>query len=514
MIKKVTGIEIGEDSIKVVALAQSGRQITVSRFAEYPLNGEEPCQVLAKLVKEEIINNKVVYTGLPLDQVILRETSLPFSDRKRIDRTLMHSLSDSMPFLVNDAVYTYQLMVTADKQTKVISFLTHREKLETFRQIFSEGGLGVRAISVDSVSMAKVLGSLSGGESSYISLHLDLNRTSISIVEDKKVLYARKLNTKVNDILIALAKELSVSEGEAGKILFSGVDKEQSSYDLEKATKIVKTRLDQLIREVELSLKSFGLGPEKEYNIITSGEGAGVKGLLEYVQAGTGCRITSAELDDSLEIDNTINKDELTKKGMVALGYALMGIDGATINFIKGELPLFASPLFKSFYGQRKLLAVATAIVLILYTVSLLVDVNFQKKRYLGLKDQITSIFKLTLPDARVISGKEEALLNAALNTLDEKASVLSGGTNVKVVDILREITRAAPENVSFNITRMRIGKDGIRITGETANYDGVEKIKQNLKRVSLFSSVDVGGAKTSKLQNIVEFQLNIKMTR
>ena len=486
----------------------------MSRFAEYPLNAEEPCQVLANLQKEEIIKNKAVFTGLSLDQVILRETTLPFSDRKRIDRTLMHSLSDSLPFPVNDVVYSYQLLEAGEKKTRVISFLTHREKLETFRQVFSEGGLGARAISVDCVSLAKVLGSLSGGESSYISLHLDLNRTSISVVEDKKVLYARKLNTKINDILIALAKELNVSEGEARKILFSGVDKEQNSYDLEKAKKIVKNRLDQLILEVELSLKSFGLGGEKESNIITSGEGAGVKGLLEYVQVGTGCRITSAELDDGLEINNNVSKDELTKKGMVALGYALMGIDGAAINFIKGELPLFASPLFKSFYGQRKLLALAVAIIIFLYTVSLLVDVRFQKKRYLGLKNQITSLFKTTLPDARVISGKEEALLKTALNALDEKASVLSDDTNVKVVEILKEIAGASPENVSFNITRMRIGKDGIRITGETANYDGVEKIKQNLEKVNVFDSVEVGGAKTSKLQNIVEFQLNIKMVR
>ena len=140
-------------------------------------------------------------------------------------------------------------------------------------------------------------------------------------------------------------------------------------------------------------------------------------------------------------------------------------------------------------------------------------DVRFQKKRYLGIKNQITELFKATLPEVkRIVNEKHQ--LGSALTAFEEKASILSDDQTVNVVNILKEISTVAPENVTFNITRMRIGKEEIRITGETVNFDGVEKIKQNLKKATIFKSVDVGGAKTSKLQNIIEFQLNIKLVR
>ena len=247
--------------------------------------------------------------------------------------------------------------------------------------------------------------------------------------------------------------------------------------------------------------------------MLISGEGALIKDLPAYIESEMDISIIKPIPAYDMEVADGIDAAQLNTKGVKALGYALSGASGSGINFIKGRNRLFDLPIFKLLYGERRLVIAATAILIFLYTLSLAVSVYTGNKKYTQLKESVRQSFKEALPEVkRIVNEKHQ--LSTALAELEEKVSLVSDEGSVKVMDILRAVATLVPEGTLFKVNRMTIGDDEVRIDGETENFDGVEKIKSALKKSNLFEEVKVGGAKASRLQNVIEFRLNIKLAR
>ncbi|MDH3976740.1 MAG: pilus assembly protein PilM [Deltaproteobacteria bacterium] len=512
MAKKYTGIEITATAIRTVQLSASGNDLKILSFEEFPLRGKKAGEVLSELANEKKFSEGAFCSGISAHKVFFREASFPFDDKKKIFQALPFTLADTLPFPLKEASYSSYPLKTEKGKTTVKSLVARKDSVNEAEALFSPH-LPLSVITAENSALAAPF-TPSHGEASQccMTIHISGDHSILSIIREGDPLFSRTLTKGMETILSDLRAGADLSENEALELLCSG----RTSLEEEKvksAEKSVKNFFNTFIREMELSIRSFGLGKEVISSLMITGAGSEIKGIASYLEEKIDIKVSPPQLKEGISLDPGVRLNDLIVKGTAALGYALIATKSDSINFISKKRWLLESNLYKSLYTKRKMLALGAGILLVLYTINLAISVTYHKKRYLSLKENVRDTFLETLPETKRIQN-EEHQLKTALTELEYRVTLLSAGGNMKVVDMLREITTRGPDETTFRITRMRIDDKEIKLEGETAAFEKVEKIKSALGTSPLFDSVEVGGAKASRLQNIVEFQLNIKLAR
>jgi len=509
--KKVSGIEITPTSVRIVQLLASGSDFKVTSFEEIPLALKSAKEVLSTLWADNKLSDSAVCTGISAPKVFFRETTFPFDDRKKVFQSLPFTLSDTLPFPLEEAAYSCYPFITEAGKTSVKSLIVKKDTVKEVEQLFSPELL-LSIITAENSAASLPFIADHDEIDRYLSIHITEEHSILSIIKKGTPLFTRTLTKGVNALLSELKAGSGLSEREASELLWTG----STSFEDEKiksAEKSVKGFLNTFIRETELSIRSFGLSKKEISSLLLTGEGSQIKGIASYLEDKIGITVSSPKLMEGLSLDRKVRIDDLISKGTIALGYALLGTKSENINFISKKSWFMESNLYKSLYEKRKMLAIGSGILLLLYTVNLTISVTYHKNRYDSLSENVRTTFLKTLPGTKRVVNEEQQL-KTALSELENKVALLSGGGNMKVVDMLREISTRVPESLSFRVTRMRIGDYEIKLEGETSGFESVEKIKSTLGKSPLFNTVEVGGAKASRLENIVEFQLNIKLAK
>lgn len=521
MAKKFTGIDITSDAIKTVEITVSGRDMALTGMAEYRLGDDLPEDILARLVMEKNIDARNVCAGVPAGKLFFRENSFPFKDKKKILQALPFSLSDSLPFPLEEALHDSLMPLEMDSSAAVATLAVKKEIVIELEEKYLKAGIVPYVISAENAAISSALRPADKETRDWVSLYIGEQKTIISCLKDEMLVASRVIDRGTKDIITTLTSGLGVKELEAADLLYSGsfkLDQEKMA----EAEETIKLFIDSLIGELHLFLRksaqvskpaSTNNALDRQPLLLLSGDGAAIKDLPAYIESEMDISIIKPIPAYDIKIADGIDAAKLSIKGVTALGYALAGASGSGINFIKGRNRLFDLPIFKLIYGERKLVIAAFALLMFLYTLSLAVSVYTGNKKYTELKESVRVSFKEALPKVkRIVNEKHQ--LSTALAELEEKVSLISDEGSVKVMDILRDVATLVPEGTLFKVNRMTIGDNEVRIDGETENFDGVEKIKSALKKSAIFDEVEVGGAKASRLQNVIEFRLNIKLAR
>lgn len=512
MAKKFTGIEVTPRTITLVQVLLSGQELKVISFEEVSPDNESAAEFFARLANDKKYSEGIFCSGLSAQKVFFRETVFPFDDRKKILQALPFTLADSLPFPLEEASYSCYPFKNSDGKTIVKSLVARKDAIKETEEVFSKN-MPLSLVAAENSALSEPFIPSDYRESEcFMIVHISRDHSILSIVGEGDPLFSRTLTKGVETILGDLKNKAELNEKEAHEILYSG-SSDFEENKLKKAEMAVKAFFNGFIKEIELSIRSFGLGKDAISSLMITGAGSEIKGISSYLEEKIGIKVSPPQLREGLLLDRGVSLGNLIEKGTIALGYALLGTKSDGINFISKKRWLLENNLYKSLSAKRKMLATGAGILLVLYTISLAVSVTYHKKRYQSLKENIRTTFLETLPGTKRIQN-EEHQLKTALTELEYKVALLSSGGNIKVVDMLREITTRVSEDVSFRVTRMRIDDSEIKLEGETAAFEKVEKIKAALGKSPLFESVEVGGAKASRLENIVEFQLNIQLTR
>jgi len=194
-----------------------------------------------------------------------------------------------------------------------------------------------------------------------------------------------------------------------------------------------------------------------------------------------------------------------------ALALALLDIEGInTINFQKDS---FAG---KNFFAEHKQTIIKTGILLVLVLalafVNIIIYSHSMKKELLNLNNQITQIFKTTLPDVKRIV---DPLQQVKVKIQEErKKSLFSIETqkNILVMDILNEISNLILKETDVEFTRLLIGQTNVMISGNTDTFNSVDDMKNRLEKAELFQKVTISSANINKSGNRVRFKLKVQL--
>ncbi len=127
-------------------------------------------------------------------------------------------------------------------------------------------------------------------------------------------------------------------------------------------------------------------------------------------------------------------------------------------------------------------------------------------------KQQMSKVFRQTLPDTNVIVDIPRQI-QAELEQLKRRAALLGVGNSASPLAALREVSRLAPEEITLDVKRFRYVDDSLDISGDTTDFDSVNRLGERLRQSPLFSSVRIFDAKTGLEGNNVGFRLQINIS-
>jgi len=127
-------------------------------------------------------------------------------------------------------------------------------------------------------------------------------------------------------------------------------------------------------------------------------------------------------------------------------------------------------------------------------------------------KEQMNRVFRETLPDTNVIVDIPRQI-QAQLEQLKQRAALLGVGDSASPLTALREVSRLAPEDITLDIKRFRYADDSLDISGDTTDFDSVNRLGERLRQSPLFASVRIFDAKMGLEGSKVSFRLQINIS-
>jgi general secretion pathway protein L len=186
----------------------------------------------------------------------------------------------------------------------------------------------------------------------------------------------------------------------------------------------------------------------------------------------------------------------------VSLGLAL----SEQTNFRKGE---FAYHLVDIGIRKRKrTLIVAGAVVVALVAANIGVKSYLVGSSYGKLDREIIAIYRQTFPDAKVVADPVRQL-RTRVDEAKKKFGVL--GTGTSALDVMKAVTEGIPKEVRVSFQEFNMEGDRLKLQGEAASFDSIDKMKAELQKSPLFAEVAVLDTRMG-VDNKVKFRFEMKL--
>ncbi|MEA3414755.1 MAG: pilus assembly protein PilM [Thermodesulfobacteriota bacterium] len=510
MPEKILGLDIGKSSIKAVRVMAGLRGYEVADTALVNINKEGGAEeALKKLFKSGIFTDSVCITALPAMDFFFRNIRLPFKDKKKISQTIAYELEPLIPCLADEVLIDYVITDQTD-QTNIFSAAVHKSTVGDLTTRLKECRVEASLIDIDAVPAVSRL--LTSHTVTECGLFLDIGaRDTTGVIFGKSgIIHIRRFSFGGEKITKAIAKAL--------KIEFSEAEKKKRTGHTDEAVEEISAMCKKFFSEVKNTLQFLGLkgnlkkAPTK---IFLTGGGALYPPLQKKME--TFFSIPVEMVDISAADDITMEKEVKNGWNPMLMNQALALATretkkGAGFNFARGEFG--SKSKYEKFQKDFKWAAVIIFIILCAFGVDVYIDYHYDRAHLNRLKQEITSVFKKTCPEVtRIVDPVQQ--LKVKIAEAGNSSSGLNGaGSGIRTLDIIKDISRLIPESTDFLITSFTFDGAGVKIKGETDNFNTVDNIKNSLSKSNYFKNVTISSASLIKKGSRVGMDLRIEVGR
>lgn len=186
----------------------------------------------------------------------------------------------------------------------------------------------------------------------------------------------------------------------------------------------------------------------------------------------------------------------------VSLGLALL----EHVNFRKGEFSYRLAD--EGAHRRKRTLIIAGAVAAVLFIANLGVKYYMIQASYGKLDQEIRAIYHQAVPDAKSVADPVR-MLKSSLDEARTKYGVL--GTGTSALDVMKAVTDGIPKEVRVAFQEFNLEGNQLKLQGDAASFESVDKIKAELMKSELFSEVTVLDTRMGA-DNKVKFRLDIKV--
>ncbi len=541
MAQRILGLDLGANAVKGVLLESTFRGYTVLDAGRAPLDAEPhppppPSRigeggarsarytaVVRALIEARGWRFDAVIVALPGTGASTSVVTLPFSDLKRIEQTVGFEVEGQIPFDLADVSWDWQPLGTHDGKTDLLVAVARKDELAAllaalaaaevdprtmipaglaYAALGAAGALGIPAEAAEGASATPPV---------EVIVDVGHERTSIAVTAAGACEAARTFPFGAAHLSRALARELSLSDAEAGALLAAETGGPALQPTLEekardpRAAETLRRALVPLVRELRATVRAWRarVGQQPIARLHLAGEAARLPGLPEVLAP---------------EVEGTVAPIALAGPAAeriavadapgfaLALALALRGHLGARtgrLNLRRGELAFTRD--FEHVKGKVARLGVYAGLVFLVAILSTGVKAFALARQESGLD--------------RALCDAETKIVGRCYPNFEEAQAVLRGrGTaaslpRVSAVDLFGELAEKVPPGVPVRLDRIEITKEKLHLQGTTDAAENVDKIAAALKASRCFSDARSGGARRRGSDGKFEFSIDASLT-
>ena len=494
MPKHVLGIDYGPEQVTFVQLSGTSKAFSITEAIQYPLPRHPDAaeqDVLRRQGLQELVETHrlhaadTVLVTVPAHKGMLRNISLPFKDPRRIRQALKGALEEHMPLDPENVIVDFQLLPTqrTTAASLLVGALPH-DLIAAHLNLLQEIGLEPTVIDLDVFALANaaLCGSPTVGKQ-VVLIDASPQRIVLTVLQHGVPIFARSLAQGLPAPEVSLEAAANHLAKHVHHTLYACENTLQQSYEPES---IVLSGMlgDQLGRVAAALEKELELRTEVWH--IAS----------EHYKPG------KISLPPEEQTPYTI-----------AFGTAIRGLYRQSVG-LNMRRERFA--LHRDIQELRgRLIGLGAILVLVagLGLTSLYLNNRFKHQRYTQIQQQIAQIFRDTLPDIRMVQPTFQ--IRERVQDIEERMRAFGGVTGVQLsgLQILREISARVPDGITVEVETLTVSTDTTDLSGTTASYDNVVKLKDALEASPFFSTVKITNTKTD-VANKIAFKLTISMAK
>ena len=302
LIQPTIGFDISDHSIKFIELISDDSKLSLGRFGEREIptgaveGGELKDASQLTSILQELKNKfgfKNVFVSLPDDKAYTINLTLPPMKPEEIRESIELQLEEHISLAVADVIFDYDLVppVKNGAKLEVGVFVLPRVIVEPYLKVFSQVGLNILAIELQSEALARAL-VLSGNISTTVIVDIGRSHTAIFLLKNSVVTAVATIPIGGEAITKSLEKNLKIDFTQAEKLKTEkGLSRATSQKEVFSAIiPVISAIKDEIERRINfwLEYKEEGelvsAGPKVLNQIILSGGQSTLPGLAEYLE--------------------------------------------------------------------------------------------------------------------------------------------------------------------------------------------------------------------------------------
>ncbi|RMF86668.1 MAG: type IV pilus assembly protein PilM, partial [Nitrospinota bacterium] len=449
-----------------------------------------------------------IISAIPAQSVILRTLELPFSDERKIREVIRYELEPHIPYPVEEVIVDFCILERQERGAKVLVAAVSKEVVADHLSLLQEAGIEPEIVDLELFGDLNTYFALypsEKGEEVVGLVNVGASKTTLKVVQGKRLLLARSISKGGNFITEAIQKKLHLSFAEAE-------EKKLTEGETAEVFAVIQTALATLAKELEYTFFSYmaRAGEERELQaIVLSGGGARTPGISEF-------------FSQHFEVPvHRIGKEErltalfpqippLSSSFTVGLGLALRGLNRSAqgMNLRQEEFSFRKS--YEEIKGHLIFAGIVLLLILGLHLGTFYYRLGQKEERYQQIRSQIHAVFRETFPQTRVVDPIQQAKQKIQEGKNKLKAFGGITGAQLSSLEILRELSEKIPPTIKVDVFDLLISTESISMSGKTDSFDSVDNLKKNLETSDYFESVKVTNAKVGLDEDTVEFKLLI----
>ncbi|MBI9092438.1 MAG: PilN domain-containing protein [Desulfobacterium sp.] len=408
-----------------------------------------------------------VAVAIPSSSVSFRNITLPFRSPKKIRQVLGFELASHLPLADKAYVsdFTLPKRTGAGDFPPLLTASVPDESLGACFMTLATAGLKPSLITVQGyIAVDHLLGS-DNGEDHTLWIDRAEDHTTLCLVIKGTIVQVRSLGANLSATALARAIHQTV-QGE-----------NQRSQD--------------------------GFLPQR--CTITSRE-ADAEALCHPLEAALGYPVRCAETGDPDMDAHPIN----------AMSAALAEVTSRPVfNFCQGDYS--EDSILKRYTANIVVLLIFVVMAFSAFLFKLHADISYMENNASALEQASIAVFKKSFPNVkRIVDPLMQ--MQIELKQLKETSGLSAEGSTPQgelrhgCVDILAELSKKIPASMDVETTRFILNPGRILLSGSTANFNDVDRIKGLLEGSDLFKQVEIQSAAADKTGKRVRFKFVITL--
>lgn len=467
MPKRALGLHFAPDRLTAVSLRGGMKGASVAWIKTMTAAPEERLQALRSL---RMTHQTPLSVSFGADEIFERVVELPFSDRTRVTLTAPLEAEESLPLpLEKLATHVRTLEKTAEGARAVVTAV-QTETLEKRLELLEAADGYPKSADTDPSALALVLSMALADSAGALVVDLDGGRCQCVFIgrngpEKSAALSANALSASLPGELSAMMK--------------------LAERDLPPVKAVYLSGPDALSADRALFAETLGVPAE----------------IIPYPEKALGRPPQGQPEWPSYAI---------------AMGLALRESFGASarqVDFLSGRAEAEGGGI--GLKNQIMAVSGALAILLALWAGAEALTYSNKKRELDSVNGQVRKLFTTAMPNVKNIVD-EVAQLKQHIAEQEEKARTLGSllYRETSPLGVLKELSSRIPPDIKVEFRDFSAEHERVRVEGETANFDAIDKIQAKLQEYPWFASVAVSDAKASVDQTKVIFKLTITLAK